>query len=470
MGGDPVTEVSDAPERPPLPEPPRGLRRVREALLGPPLSAPEPVFDEQWQAMEERPAEPGALKVLVLSHMFPFPRRMGSGPFVHEQCAALARHRGMEVRVISPQPWFSLALHPVNCLRLERWYHRRHRAAHWWSLDGVAAAFPPYRIFRAHWLDGWAYQASVLRLVRRVRRRFAFDLIHAHTGYLDGGAGLAAAERYGVPLVITEHTSPFSGLMKNPVIRRRTLAALAGADRVIAVSRAQARDVGRCLPRDARQKIEVIPNGIDLELFRLSPKRRENVQGPRLLFAGGSEPRKGAVDLLQALAILRRDLPEARLTITESAVEIPDEAAALRRAIARWGQAEAVAVLPHQPRPAMARLMADSDIYVLASHAESFGCVLIEAMASGRPVAATRCGGPEDIVTDPALGRLVPAGRPAEMAEAIAAIYHGEGLGPPEAMREHARRNYSYQEVARRLDGLYRRVLDEAAERQGRAG
>src|SRR5262249_39304828 len=140
-------------------------------------------------------------------------------------------------------------------------------ACAWWLLDGVPVQYLPYRIFGPWDTHGWSYASTMMRSIERLHREFPFDIIHAHTGYLDGSAARDIARRFNKPYVITEHTGPFSMLMKRWIIRRRTLRSLADSAGVIAVSNAQREAILRYWSPVRKDQVTVIPNLVDTNLF-----------------------------------------------------------------------------------------------------------------------------------------------------------------------------------------------------------
>jgi glycosyltransferase involved in cell wall biosynthesis len=98
------------------------------------------------------------------------------------------------------------------------------------------------------------------------------------------------------------------------------------------------------------------------------------------------------------------------------------------------------------------------DLVVLPSLSEGFGVVLIEAMACGKPVVATRCGGPEEIVT-PETGILVPPGDEIALAKALHDVLSDQQRFDPQEIRRRAVDNYAYGNIASRITAVYREVL-----------
>jgi glycosyltransferase involved in cell wall biosynthesis len=101
----------------------------------------------------------------------------------------------------------------------------------------------------------------------------------------------------------------------------------------------------------------------------------------------------------------------------------------------------------------------ECDLLVLSSRVETFGCVAIEALASGKPVVSTACGGPEGIVTSPYLGEICSNDDPEALAEAVLKVIGNTGAYPAELIRRHAEETFSYRKIASCLAAVYTDVL-----------
>lgn len=393
--------------------------------------------------------------------MYPTLEHPASGIFVHEQVQAL-RRAGYDVRVASGSPVTLSWRRPRNLLR-QCWRLLRARWSGWDAWEGVplvrfrypAGAFA--RIFTYPWF----YAALLRRLLPGLAKDFPYDVVHVHTAFLDGRAGIAAARHRGVPMVLTEHTGPLEIVTRDPGMRIHTQAGVDGADRLIAVSEALRQDMLAQLRIARPERLTVLPNGVDTGFFDpdittrcqadaqvdyadverlLAPvaARLESgpltgsdaAQGIRAALAqlaelarrkdslpagatGGQPPVNALwvghhvevkrVDrLLDALAIARRHEPRLVLTLVGSG---PLEPAARERAQA-LGVAQQVRFVPAASREAVREHMAHADFFVLPSESETFGVVVIEALSMGLPVLATDCGGPADVLGDPGLGML----------------------------------------------------------------
>ena len=118
-----------------------------------------------------------------------------------------------------------------------------------------------------------------------------------------------------------------------------------------------------------------------------------------------------------------------------------------------------VTFLGPQPHTAVARIMREeADLLVLSSQAETFGCVLIEALACGKPVVSTRSGGPEDIITADFLGEFCVNGSPEALAQAIVTVASKITTYTPARIRQYIEDHFSYTSVTSALAELYREV------------
>ena len=183
----------------------------------------------------------------------------------------------------------------------------------------------------------------------------------------------------------------------------------------IAVSAAARHFIDRFFPGDYK----VIPNGVDIARFANAvPIARWQDDSPNLLFVGRHEPRKGLLDLLKAQRILRKTGYGTRLLVVGSG---PQEREA-RRYVATRGL-QGVEFLGRVPETEKAQLYKTATVYASpATGGESFGIVLLEAMAAGAPVVASDIHGYKGVVRRDREGLLVPPRDPKALAVAIARL------------------------------------------------
>ena len=242
---------------------------------------------------------------------------------------------------------------------------------------------------------------------------------------MSGLAALSATRGLDIPVVQTFHAlgvtkRRFQGRHDtSPPVRIRMERALArDADRVVATSTDEVAELLRI--GAYRDRITVVPCGVDVEQFTPDGPAAEKGDRPRLLSVGRLVPRKGFDTVVRALAAI----PEAELVIAGGPVaeKLHDdpEAVRLRRLAERFGVADRVRLIGAVPRPDMPALLRSADLVVCAPWYEPFGIVPLEAMACGVPVVASAVGGFLDTVVDGATGTLVPPRRPDRLAAADA--------------------------------------------------
>jgi glycosyltransferase involved in cell wall biosynthesis len=237
-----------------------------------------------------------------------------------------------------------------------------------------------------------------------------------YTGCLAAIAAMLAGALGRRTVVVVESHGDFeeSVFLQRRVLLPRLLRGLmrwaaAFALRRAALLRAVSRSTEAQLARWAPGKpIARFAAWTDLGAF-LAAGARESPRDPTILYAGVLTPLKGVHVLIEAFEGVSRALPEARLWIAGAAVN-PSYARALSRRIERGGLASRAEVVGALPQADLARRMARAQVLVLPSRTEGLSRVLLEAMAAGAVVIATRVGGTPDLVEDGVTGFLVPPG------------------------------------------------------------
>jgi phosphatidylinositol alpha-mannosyltransferase len=219
----------------------------------------------------------------------------------------------------------------------------------------------------------------------------------------------------------------------------------------VAVSEAAARFVGRVM----RGPVEIVPNGVDVGRFAEPGAPADGLPGERrILWVNRLDPQKGFPTAVRAFGALAAELEDVALVVAgdgadRDAVRLLDEA--VRDRVAMLGN------VPHDRLPAY---HAAAELFVAAATGqESFGIVLVEAMAAGLPVVATDIAGYREVVRDGVDGLLVPPNDPEALAAAFRRVLADAELAARLASsgRERAR-GYDWDVVAPRLEAIYRRV------------
>jgi glycogen synthase len=254
--------------------------------------------------------------------------------------------------------------------------------------------------------------------------------VHAHQGEDLAVLPLArlAARRHRCPLVVTLHTS-VGHTLRGGSVRARLLRTVGGWIEHATVRRADAvvvltQRTAAALRADGvpAERIRVIPSGFEPALFAAAPDDAlPGVGRPRVGYLGRLAPQK-RVDLL-VRAFTRMRTP-ARLVIVGDG----RDRAAVRRLVAGSPAADRITLAGFVPHAAVPAVLSSLDVLVLPSEYEELGSVLVEAMAAGLPVVATRVDGIPEVVSDGETGVLVPPGDVDALAAALDRVAGDAGL------------------------------------------
>lgn len=260
-------------------------------------------------------------------------------------------------------------------------------------------------------------------------RRERPDLVFAVT-WIGWGPALALLKgRAGLRYVVAAHGAEILGPARSPWHRFLMRQALRGADRVFAVSRFTAGQVARI--GLSPERVEVIPNGVDLRRFAPGPRpaellRRYGLEGREvILTVGGLVDRKGHDTVIRALAILKDRRPNLRYLVAGGWSLASSREPFLRALVRELGLEERIVFTGFVPDEELAALYRLGDLFIMTGReiaergwVEGFGISYLEAAASGLPIIATRSGGVEDAVTGEN-AVFVPPDDPAATALAI---------------------------------------------------
>lgn len=256
---------------------------------------------------------------------------------------------------------------------------------------------------------------AVSEAFREMSERGLPDLIHAHVINPAGYAAVVVGRRFGVPVVVTEHSGPFEAILRSGFERRAAAWTIDHADSVLAVGPRLRDELLRLVPGG---RIDVVENVVDTAYFRPIEQPITRVEGPLRLFTLGIQaPQKGTDVLLRAVATLIGQGLGTELVIGGDGPERPGLEAEARR----LGILSSTRFVGLLSRSEVRDWLQWCDVFVSASRHESFGLAIAEAIACERPVVATRSGGPESFM-DAASGILVELENADAIADAITRI------------------------------------------------
>lgn len=262
-------------------------------------------------------------------------------------------------------------------------------------------------------LATYLYIKRYLKLCKHIiKKEGKPDLIHCHFLF-NLPLAVAVGNRYGIPVIETEHWSDLKK-QKMPFYIAHLSKYYSKVHTVIAVSES----LKNTLKQQFSVESERIYNMVSNSYFELLPQKRSNVDCVEFISIGSLIFRKGFDLLIEALSGLEKESWHLRIIGEGARYE------EYKNIIRKKKLEHRIDFCGKRDKNEIREMMQNSDVFVLASRAETFGVVYIEAMACGLPVIATKCGGPEEFVT-PEIGILIEKEDVVELKNALKwMIYH----------------------------------------------
>ena len=372
------------------------------------------------------------MNILILTHSYPDSNHKWRGVFVQQQARALGKiHKVIVVCFRADYAHFS----PFSDYSFEK------------TIDDnltvyevtVSKSFPVITQLK--------YLVNTYRFINReILNREKPDIIHCHLSYPAGFLGTIIQRIKGIPAVLTEHSTLrlYNRSFIHQLCVRHTLR---NATEIISVSNSLKNEIISIRNR----KVNVIPNIVDTAFFK--PSGTRDGQKLRLGFLGGlNNSNKGLDLLLKAASMLDK---------TKFILHIGGDGKLLdhfKKLAAEEGIENNCIFHGEISRSGISRFYSLFDIFVLPSRYETFGIVLIEAMACGVPVISTKCGGPQDIVTE-STGILVEKENPEMLANAIRTMADNLNTFDKEIIRNYVKDKFGEETIAEKISKLYREIL-----------
>lgn len=390
-----------------------------------------------------------AIRSLLFSTLYPSSIRPGHGIFVETRLRELLKSGRVEARVIAPVAYF-----PSQNPRFGEWakmaatpgFERR---------NGIDVLHPRYFLPPSVGMNvaplmlALGARASVAKLIRE---GFDFELIDAHYYYPDGVAAALLAQWFGKPFIVTARGSDLNLIADFALPRRMIQWASGRASASIGVSSALVTRLAEL--GAAPSRLHVMRNGVDLERFEPIPQnlaRRELglPEGGRLLLSVGHLVElKGHHLAIDALSLL----PDCHLAIVGEGVE----RSALEARVRSAGLGDRVLFAGARPNEELSRWYSAADALILASSREGWANVLLESLACGTPVVASRIGGTPEVITDEIAGELF---FPRETSALVAAVRKVLDRQCDRAQVRRYAEAFSWDETTRAQLALFENIL-----------
>ena len=371
--------------------------------------------------------------ILILTHSYPDTINRWRGVFIQEQARALSTiHKIIVV-------YFKVDYAHLAPFSKYTFIKRKNNRITEYELT-TARSFPV--------LNQLKYLSNTYSFIKKeILRNYKIDIIHSHLSYPAGFLGTIIYKRKGIPDILTEHStiSKYSRSFIHKVCVKYTLKNSRG---LACVSNALKKELSTVTDRE----ISVIHNVIDIDKFKLAESHPDKVIN--IGFLGGlSNTNKGLDLLLKAVSILKnKDIVlhiGGKGTLQDSYHKMSED-------IGISGNCRFYGEIPPEK---VTDFYSKLNIFVLSSRYETFGIVVVEAMACGLPVIATKCGGPEEIIT-PSTGLLVSKDNAEELAEAIFFMSSKLKMYDRAAIRNYANDTFGQSAFLAKISSAYKNLME----------
>jgi len=374
------------------------------------------------------------MKILIISHGYPQTNAPLNGIFEFDQAKALKAY-GHEVIFAS-----------IDLRSIRR---KRRFGKHWTKKEEIPII--DYSIPLGRFPDlilTFVGKLAIKSVYKDVVKRYGKpDILHAHFTMM-GNIASVIRNKFNIPLIITEHNSAINEKNIPASFVRFAQNTYSQADRLIAVSSQLAYKIKSIWNFNSK----VIHNIVDISIFNCENK---NISDNFIfLSVGNLVHRKGFDLLINAFAHANFDDHVSLKIIGDGNLKEN-----LQQQIDSLGLSSQVQLLGRMERDEIAESMNDCDAFVLASRAETFGVVYIEAMSAGLPVIATTCGGPEEFVTE-GNGILIPTENEEKLTEALIKMRQTARKYDRQAISEETRKKFAPQTIASQITEVYVDILN----------
>jgi glycosyltransferase involved in cell wall biosynthesis len=372
------------------------------------------------------------MNILVLTHSYPDFEHKWRGIFVKEQVKALSiKH---DIIVVYFKVDYSHFAPFSHCSFLKN----QNRNVTEYEVT-INKSFPVITQIK--------YLSNTYRFIKNeILNQKKIDIIHSHLSYPGGFLGTIIQEKRKIPNILTEH-SRIKSYFRSWFHKQCVKYTLRKATCIISVSSTLRKEIISLCHRP----VEVIHNIVDANKFKLVKSKLNIILN--IGFLGGlNNNNKGLDLLLKSASLLERK--DFFLHIGGNGILLDS----YKKMAKEFGIETKCRFYEEIERNEIADFYSRLDLFVLPSRYETFGIVLIEAMACGIPVISTKCGGPQEIVT-PSTGILIQKENIEELKSAIISMSENPGLYNKEAIRNYAKENFGQEVFIDQLTDLYQKIL-----------
>lgn len=292
-----------------------------------------------------------------------------------------------------------------------------------------------------------------------------FDILHCHFAYPSGYCGVKLKKIFNIPVVITVHGVDIQnkpdinyGIRLNPQIDKKVRYAIKKADAITSVSKTIKEEIIKL--GGSEEQIYDIPNGVEIKKYKnrsgfgsIREKYKISYNTKIILLVGRNHPVKGYDYCLKAISRVKNIYSGIKCIIIGSNVNN------LKSSIHQLGLDNIVILLEPMSNDTLVDFYLAADMFVSTSLMESFGIVILEAMAAGLPIIVTDIAGSRDIVKNGVNGLIIPPSNPEVLAEKIIELLENDKLR--DSISQNAKiesQKYEWEVIARKYVNVYQNV------------
>jgi L-malate glycosyltransferase len=375
------------------------------------------------------------LHILFLTHWYPSTRKPVEGIFIQEHARAISSKHLVSVFHITGIDQTS-----ANLASLDPTH----------NITTYQVAYPKPKIPKTAWLQR-VKNAETLFIQLRSGHQPPPDLIHAQV-YSSADLALYLGRKYRLPVVLSEHASSYPRNLFSRIQAVKVRLILNQMNLIMPVCETLRGHMERY---GIRGPFEVVPNAVDTQVFFPTQSRpRRDPRNYQILQVATLNQNKSVHDFIRALPKIRQVIGNIKAVIIGEGPERSN----LEDMAQQLGMSEQIFFTGFQTKPQVADWMRHSDCLVLTSKWENQPVAILEALACGLPVVATRVGGVPEIINEHN-GVLVAPENPDELVRGIYQVLSSSGRYLADEISGRAVEKYGYSAIAERFDQCYQRVL-----------
>ena len=374
------------------------------------------------------------MNILILTHSYPDTNHKWRGIFIEEQARALSTKHSVTVVYFKVDYSHCAPFSDYSSIK------KTDKQLTIYEVT-ISKSFPVITQIK--------YLSNTYRFLNKeIFKHTRPDIIHSHLSYPAGFLGAIIQKKKGIPNILTEH-STIKMYFRSFLHKRCVIYALRKSKGIVSVSNALKEEI----IQQCNRQVSVIYNIVDTDNFELTQSKTGDCIN--IGFLGGlNNTNKGLDLLLKSVSLLKG---------IKFVLHIGGEGVLLDSYIklARELGIESSCIFHGEIlRSNIRAFYSGLDIFVLPSRYETFGIVLIEAMASGVPVIATKCGGPQEIVTHET-GLLIEKNNPEELTKAIESMSENLARFDKTAIRNYAVSTFGKSTFIKNITLHFQRVLSK---------